>query len=50
MNIKYSYHVHKYDTSGSHKLCVPDCTTSLHQNGVFDMDIKSYNKLCKKNK
>jgi len=29
MNIKYGYHVHKYDTRGSHDLHVSDCTTSL---------------------
>jgi len=48
MNIKYSYQVHKYDTRGSHDFHVSDCTTSLYQNGVFNMDIKSYNKLPEK--
>jgi len=48
MNIKYSYYVHKYDTRGSHDLYVSDCTTSVYQNGVFNMDIKSYNNLHEK--
>jgi len=48
MNTKYSYHVNKYNTSGSHNLCVSDCTTSRHPKGVFNMDIKSYNKLPQK--
>ena len=50
MNIKYSYHAHKYDTRGSHDLHVADCTTSAYQNGVFNMDIKLYNKLPEKMK
>ena len=45
MNIKYSYHVHKYDD-----LHVSDCTTSAYQNGVFNMDIKLYNMLPEKMK
>jgi len=49
MNIKCSYQVHKYDTRGSHDFHVSDCT-SVYQNGVFNMDIKSYNKLPEKNK
>jgi len=48
MNIKYSYRVHKYDTRHSHNLYVSYCTTSVYQNGVFNMDIKSYNKLPEK--
>jgi len=48
MNIKYSYHVHKYVTRGSHDSHVSDCTTSVYHNGVFKMDIKSYNKLPEK--
>jgi len=48
MNIKYSYHVHKYDTRGSHDSHVSDYTTSVYQNGIFNMDIKSYNKLPEK--
>jgi len=48
MNIKYSYHVHKYDTRGSHDLHDSDCTTSAYQNGVFNMDINLYNKLPEK--
>jgi hypothetical protein len=50
MNIKFSYHVHKYDTTGSHDPHVSDCTTSVHQNGIFNMDVKSYNKLPEKSK
>jgi hypothetical protein len=50
MNIKYSYYVHKYYTGGSHDLHVSDCTISVYQNGFFNMDIKYYNKLHKKNK
>ena len=48
MNIKYSYHVHKYYTGGSNDLHVSDCTTSVYQNGFFSMDIKSYNMLPEK--
>jgi hypothetical protein len=50
MNIKYSYHVHKYSyyTGSSHDLHVSDCTISVYQNGFFNMDIKLYNKLPKK--
>jgi hypothetical protein len=43
MNITDGYHVHKYDTRGSHDLHVSDCTTSVYQNGIFNMDKKSYN-------
>jgi hypothetical protein len=50
MNIKCSYHVHKYNTRGSHDLHVSDCTTSVYQNGVFNTDIKSYNELLKEYK
>jgi hypothetical protein len=50
MNIKYSYHVHKYDTRGSHDLHVSDGTISIYENGVFNMDIKPYNKLPGKKK
>jgi len=50
MNIKYSYHVHKYDTRDSHDLYVSDCTISVYENGVFNMDIKSHNKLPEKKK
>jgi len=42
MNIKYSYHVHKYYTGVSHDFHVSDCTISVYQNGIFNMDIKSY--------
>ena len=45
MIIKYSYHIHKYDTSSSHILHVSDCTTSVYRNEIFKMDIKSYSKL-----
>ena len=31
MNIKHNYHVHKYDTRGSHDIHVSGCTTSLYQ-------------------
>ena len=48
MNIKYSYHVHKYYTGGSHDFHILSCTTSVYQNGFFRMDLKSYNKLPKK--
>jgi len=48
MNMKYSYHIHKYDTRHSHDLCVSDCTTSAYENSIFIMDIKSYNKLPEK--
>jgi len=48
MNIKYSYHVHKYYTRGSHDLHVSGCTISVYENGVFNMDIKLYNDLPKK--
>jgi hypothetical protein len=48
MNIKYIYHVHEYDTRGIHDLRVSDCGSSAYQNGVFNMDIKSYSKLPEK--
>jgi len=45
MNMKYSYHIHNYDMRHSHDLHVSDFTTFVYQNGIFNMDIKSYNKL-----
>jgi hypothetical protein len=48
MNIEYSYYVHKNDNRCSHELHISDSTTSVYQNGVFNMDIKSYNKLPEK--
>jgi len=42
MNVKYSYHIHKYNTRHSHDL---HCTTSVFEDGIFIIDIKSYNKL-----
>jgi hypothetical protein len=50
MNIKYSCHVHEYNTRGSHDLHVSDCTTPVYLNGIFNMDKKSHNKLPEKNK
>ena len=48
MNIKCSYRVHKHDTRGSRGLCVSDCTTSVYQNGIFNMGIKSHDKFPEK--
>ena len=50
MIIKYSCHIHKYDTRGSHNLRVSVCAISVYRNGIFNMDIKSYNKLPVKKK
>jgi hypothetical protein len=47
MNIKYNYHVHKYDTRGSHDLLVSVCRRFLYHNVVFNMGIKLCNKLLK---
>jgi hypothetical protein len=46
--MNYGYHIHKYDTRHSHGLHVSDCTTSVYDNGIFIMDIKSYNKFPEK--
>ena len=45
LNIKHNYHVHKYDTRGSHDPHVSGFATSLCRNGVLNMGIKLYNKL-----
>ena len=43
MNIKPNYHVHKYDTRGSHDPHVSRCTP-LYQNIVLNIGIKLCNK------
>ena len=47
MNIKCSYHVHK-NIRGSRGLHISDCTTSVYENGLFNMDMKSYYKLAER--
>jgi hypothetical protein len=42
LNIKHNYHVHKYDTRGSHDLHISDCTTSLYEKCILNMGIKKY--------
>jgi hypothetical protein len=48
MNVKYNYHVHKYDTRGSDDLHISDCSTFLYHKVVFNMGIKLYNNLLEK--
>ena len=48
INIEHNYHVHKYDTRGSHDLHVSGCTTSLYQNSVLNMSIKLHKRLPEK--
>ena len=40
LNIKYNYHVHKWDTRGTHDFHVSGCTTSLYQKKCFKYEHK----------